>query len=434
MDYSQDPLLEGLDVYEVGGAVRDRLLGEPVSDRDFVIVGLQEDELENEMEEKRGFEKVGKSFAVYLHPETGDEFAIARTESKSGEGYYGFDWEITGSLKEDLRRRDLTINAMACDLHTGKLIDPFGGQDDLQRELLRHVSVKFKEDPVRALRLARFAGRFGFQVYSGTEELAREVVSELGCVPNERINKELRKSFQEAKDIRKVFHTLDRVGVIEEVFPELDAMKDVPTGPREFHKEGDTFNHTIMVMDEILAKAYWENEYVNGTYDLAKLGYMALAHDLGKLDTDEREYPNHRGHDKAGVEYAEKLSNRLKVSNDIKQAMIDASKYHIKIDKLFEMSESKAIRMVQVFERGNHPDMEYILLLLKADHEGRIPISEASYDFYEALEYIKTVKEIIDEIDGYYIQEKWPDAEGEKIGDLLLQERVEELKERRNNG
>ena len=286
-------------VYLVGGAVRDEILGVPHKERDWVVVGGTPDELLN-----RNFRQVGASFPVFLHPETGEEYALARTERKQGHGYHGFavDFHPGVTLEEDLSRRDLTINAMARD-EDGQLIDPFGGQRDLEQRVLRHVSPAFGEDPLRVLRVARFAARFaefGFQVHGSTMELMREMVAsgELEHLVPERVWAEFADAMSSSQP--DVFiRVLRECGALAVLLPEVDCLFGVPQ-PEKYHPEIDTGIHVLMTMN-LAARLGGPAEVV----------FALLLHDLGKGLTSPDLLPSHVGHEKSGVSLVNKVCARL---------------------------------------------------------------------------------------------------------------------------
>ncbi|MDH3948278.1 MAG: multifunctional CCA addition/repair protein, partial [Gammaproteobacteria bacterium] len=289
-----------MQIYKVGGCVRDELLGLPVKDRDWVVVGTTPQEMLD-----AGYKPVGKDFPVFLHPETHEEYALARTERKTAPGYTGFAFHAAAdvTLEEDLLRRDLTINAMA-ETPAGELIDPYHGRDDLQHRLLRHVSPAFVEDPVRILRVARFAARlaeFDFQVAEETMRLMREMVSngEVDALVPERVWQETVRALSEAVPTR-FFEVLRECGALAKLFPELEQLYGVPQPP-EHHPEIDTGVHTMMVLQQA---ARLSND--------PAVRFAALVHDLGKGTTPPEEWPKHIAHEEQGVPLVKALCQRLK--------------------------------------------------------------------------------------------------------------------------
>jgi tRNA nucleotidyltransferase (CCA-adding enzyme) len=318
-------------IYTVGGAVRDRLLGLPVKDRDFVVVGSTPEEME-----RLGFRPVGRDFPVFLHPQTHEEYALARTERKSGRGYKGFEIlaapDVT--LEQDLARRDLTINAIAAEAD-GTLIDPFGGAGDLEAGILRHVGPAFVEDPVRVLRVARFAARFGFRVADDTLRLMREMVNngEVDHLVAERVWQELAKGLME-KVPSRMFRVLRDCGALGRILPEVDALFGVPQ-VREHHPEVDTGVHTLLVVD-YAASRDWPLE----------VRFAALTHDLGKGMTPEELLPKHHGHEHASVALVMTLCERLRVPGDCRDLALLTARYHGDIHRAHELRAQTVLRLL----------------------------------------------------------------------------------------
>jgi tRNA nucleotidyltransferase (CCA-adding enzyme) len=320
--------------YIVGGAVRDELLGLPVQDRDWVVVGATPDEML-----ARGFRPVGKDFPVFLHPDSGEEYALARTERKTGRGYKGFAFYAAAdvSLEEDLLRRDLTINAMAR-AEDGTLIDPYGGRHDLAARLFRHVSPAFAEDPVRILRVARFAARFAdFSVAPETLALMRAMVAdgEVDHLVPERVWQEFARGLMEARPSRMI-ETLRECGALARILPEVDRLFGVPQ-PRAHHPEIDTGVHVLAVLD--LAAA--------GAQPLA-VRWACLLHDLGKADTPVARLPHHPGHEAASAERAREVSERLRAPGECRELAVLLAREH---GVLHRAAELRATTIVRVLER-----------------------------------------------------------------------------------
>lgn len=319
-------------IFCVGGAVRDELLGLEVKDRDFVVVGCTPVAME-----AAGFKPVGKDFPVFLHPETRDEYALARTERKTAKGYKGFQVQADPNvtLEQDLARRDLTINAIAKD-EKGQLIDPYGGVQDLRHKVLRHVSPAFSEDPVRILRAARFAARFvDFSVAPETLDLMREMVAngEVDALVPERVWQELAKGLMEQKPSR-MFEVLRDCGALQKILPELNALWGVPQ-PEKHHPEIDTGVHVMMVIDYAAQQRY----------SLA-IRFAALTHDLGKGTTPKEILPRHIGHEERSVRLLQDVSKRLRVPNDCKELAQIVAKFH---GKLHQVKDMRASTILQFF-------------------------------------------------------------------------------------
>ena len=361
-------------VYLVGGAVRDSLLGLPVADRDYVVVGATPEAMR-----AQGFTSVGKDFPVFLHPATGEEYALARTERKTARGYHGFafvaDPHVT--LEQDLERRDLTINAMAAE-PDGTLVDPFGGQADLAGRVLRHVSPAFVEDPVRILRVARFAARYaplGFHVADATLQLMREMVAdgEVHHLVPERVWAETRKALTEPEP-SAFLRTLRDCGALAVIYPEVDALYGVPQRP-EFHPEIDTGAHVEAVLDAA-ARVAPGNDLV---------GWCALTHDLGKALTPADELPRHRGHEHRGLEPLRALSARLRVPAEHAALAALVCEFHLHAHRAFELRPQTVLELLERLDSLRRPDrLEYFLAACTADKRGRLghaddPCPEADY-------------------------------------------------------
>jgi len=351
-----------MDIYLVGGAVRDRLLGRPHVERDFVVVGATPDELT-----ARGYRPVGKDFPVFLHPDSGEQYALARTERKTGRGYYGFATHFSPdvTLEQDLSRRDLTINAMA-QAESGEIVDPYGGRRDLEARVLRHVSPAFVEDPLRVLRVARFAARFaplGFTVAPETIALMRSIVAsgEMGALVPERVWVETERALGEASPVT-YFEVLRSCGALATVFPEVDALYGVPQ-PAEWHPEIDTGVHTMQVLD--VAAELSPDTTVR---------FAALVHDLGKGLTQRGDWPRHIGHEDSGARLIEGMATRLKIPNEHRELGVMVARLHGRAHRAAEQRASKLLELLEItdaFRRGER--FERFLLACEADARGRGP-------------------------------------------------------------
>ena len=347
-----------MQVYCVGGAVRDELLGLSVQDRDFVVVGTTPTEME-----LAGYKPVGKDFPVFLHPNTRDEYALARTERKTAKGYKGFqvhaDPDVT--LEQDLARRDLTINAIAKD-ESGHLIDPYSGIQDLKDKVLRHVSPAFSEDPVRILRAARFAARFiDFDVAPATMDLMREMVEkgEVDALVPERVWQEISKGLMEEKPSR-MFEVLRACGALKKIMPELDALWGVPQ-PANHHPEIDTGVHVMMVIDYAASKQYQ-----------LPVRFAALMHDLGKGTTPKDLLPRHIGHEQRSVDLLQVLCKRLRVPNDCKELAHIVAKFHGKVHQVEEMRPETLLKFLVETDAIRQPErFGDFLLACECDIRGR---------------------------------------------------------------
>ena len=355
-------------VYLVGGAVRDRLLGRPARERDFVVVGATAAELL-----AQGYTQVGKDFPVFLHPQTKEEYALARTERKTAPGYHGFAVQADPgvTLEEDLRRRDLTINALAED-EDGTLIDPYDGLADIEARVLRHVSPAFAEDPVRILRLARFAARFadlGFSVAAETLDLMRAMVAagEVDALVSERVWVELAKALGEATPSR-FFETLRACGALARLFPEVDGLWGIPQ-PAKWHPEIDTGVHTMMVVD-MAARLSPDPE----------VRFAALTHDLGKATTPEEVLPSHHGHEGRGVALLEAMGERLRIPRRFLDLARITARYHGQVHKIDELRPGTILDLLEGADAFRRPGrFHQMLTACEADFRGRGGYAERAY-------------------------------------------------------
>jgi tRNA nucleotidyltransferase (CCA-adding enzyme) len=362
-----------MQVYLVGGAVRDRLLGLPVSERDWVVVGAEPQELE-----RAGYRSVGREFPVFLHPGTHEEYALARLERKVAPGYRGFSAQFSPdvTLEEDLRRRDLTINAMA-QTDSGEIIDPYGGQADLAARLLRHVSEAFVEDPVRVLRVARFAARFvtlGFRIAPQTLELMQRMTAsgEVSALVPDRIWQETERALTEAQP-QVFFETLRACGALAVIFPEIDALFGVPQ-PARWHPEIDTGVHVMLALRCAAA--------LGGS---GAVRFAALTHDLGKARTPPERWPSHHGHEELGVPLIEALCERLKVPSAYRELAILVARYHTLVHRAAELKTATVLTLLENCDAFRRPErFAEFLLACEADARGRTgrenePYAQAAY-------------------------------------------------------
>ncbi|MDD2929668.1 MAG: multifunctional CCA addition/repair protein, partial [Sideroxydans sp.] len=346
-----------MQVYCVGGAVRDRLLGLPVQDHDWVVVGSTPQEME-----ARGFKPVGADFPVFLHPDTHEEYALARTERKTAAGYKGFNIYASPdvTLEQDLLRRDFTVNAIAEDEH-GTLIDPHNGQADLQAGVLRHVSDAFAEDPVRILRGARFAARYGFSIAPETLDLMRAMAAngEVDALVAERVWQELARGLMERHPSR-FFLTLRECGALKKILPEVDALFGVPQ-PVHYHPEVDCGVHVMMVLD-----------------DTAKLDrslevrFAALGHDLGKATTPEETLPRHIGHEQRSIDLVRAVCTRLRVPGDCRDLALLVAQFHSHVHRARDLRPDTIVKLFDRCDLWRKPErFERILEACISDAHGR---------------------------------------------------------------
>jgi len=359
--------------YVVGGAVRDALLGQPGNDRDWVVVGATPQQMVD-----AGYKPVGRDFPVFLHPQTAEEYALARTERKTAPGYHGFSFHAAPgvTLQEDLARRDLTINAMARD-EDGTLIDPFGGQQDLQHGLLRHVSPAFAEDPVRLLRLARFAARWPhFRVADETQALLRGLVEagEVDALVPERVWQELSRGLMEARPSR-MFEVLRACGALARLLPEVERLWGVPQ-PAEHHPEIDTGVHLMMVLDECAR--------VGASLPVR---FACLGHDLGKGSTPRDQWPRHLGHEARSERLVRKLAQRLRVSADCLELALVVAREHGNMHASGKLTGAAVLRLLERCDALRRPErFAQALLACECDARGRAGLHERPYPQRERLE------------------------------------------------
>jgi tRNA nucleotidyltransferase (CCA-adding enzyme) len=413
--------------FEVGGAVRDRLLGGNPEDIDFVAVGKTKEELlgMGMIQVRVGNAPVFLDKEGVVHPRAEDEeaaeIAMARAEIDTGESSEDFDFRVDGvALEEDLVRRDLTINAMAQDHETGKIIDPFGGQEDLEAGVLRHVSDAFSEDPVRVLRLARFASRFPeFEIAPETIEIATETAPKIVHEPVERVRDEMLKALKQAEEPRRFFDVLREVGALPVTFHEIDALVGIRAGPVEYHGERDVFEHSMMVLTEAHRQV--------GNDVTVLLG--ALVHDIGKAVTAHDDSPDHRHHVTEGEEIAEAMARRLHMSNEHRRIMTMTVRQHMRFHEVPNMQDAKVLHLAR--DLGDTDlGVDGMLEVALADDRGRIPRGEGDRETFR--ERLDPALEALNEIDGGDIIEQFdvdPATEGEKIGHLLHQEQVRLFRE-----
>ncbi|GAB1623088.1 multifunctional CCA addition/repair protein [Agarivorans albus] len=363
-----------METYLVGGAVRDQLLGLQVKDRDHVVVGATPEQML-----QLGYSQVGKDFPVFLHPHSQEEYALARTERKQGTGYTGFSCDFSDDirLEDDLLRRDLTVNAIAR-AENGELIDPYGGQRDLDAKLLRHVSPAFVEDPLRVLRVARFAARFhhlGFKVADETIELMREIAhsGELASLTPERIWRELEKALS-SQSPQVFFAVLREADALAALIPELDDLFGVPASPK-WHPEIDTGIHTLMVIEQSAKHGY---------SDLVR--FAALCHDFGKALTPEEKLPSHPGHGPKGVKLIKAFCQRIKVPNEYRDLALLVAEHHITIHSALELRPETVLKLFNRCDAWRKPErFTQILEAGVADIRGRLGFEQNDYPAYNYL-------------------------------------------------
>jgi len=411
-----DRVLAGLNRYLVGGAVRDRLLAEPVVDRDWVVVGATAEEML-----QRGFKQVGHHFPVFLHPKSGEEYALARTEKKTGPGYHGFDFNADPAvtLQADLARRDLTINAMALD-NDGRLIDPFGGQQDLAQGRLRHVSGAFAEDPVRILRVARFAARYqqrGFVIAPETLDLMRAMVTagEVDALVAERVWQDLERALAEPRPSAFV-RVLRDCGALARLLPELECLFGVPQ-PEQHHPEIDTGEHVLLCLDRAA--------------DLdagAAVVFACLVHDLGKALTPPEHWPAHHGHEQLGLKPVRQLCERIRVPNHYRDLALAVCAQHLNCHRVFELKASTILKLIEAAGGLRDPlRFEQFLSACQADYQGRKGRVEQPYPQGEFLRQARIA--VLAVAAAPLIEQGLTQA---RLGAALRQSRVDAIKQLRS--
>lgn len=401
-----------MQVYMVGGAVRDQLLGRTVTEHDYVVVGATPQQML-----AQGYMPVGSDFPVFLHPQTKEEYALARTERKSGVGYGGFTFYTSPdlSLEDDLIRRDLTINAMA-QTTDGQIIDPYGGQQDLAQRILRHVSPAFVEDPLRVLRVARFAARYadlGFQVATETLALMQQLVEqgELAYLSPERIWKETQRALTETR-AEVYFEVLRACGALKAIMPEVDALFGVPQRP-EYHPEVDTGIHTLMTLQRACEQQYSD-----------RVRFAAVLHDLGKALTPTDQLPRHVEHEARGVEPIRQLCQRLKVPTQYQQLAELVCREHLLCHRVMELRAGTIWRLLQRLDVLRRPErVEEFIQACECDARGRLGLEQRPYPQADFLRHA------IQQVRAIRSTDLPADIQGPAIGEALINARITALEQ-----
>jgi len=402
-----------MEIYLVGGYVRDQLLGLETKDRDWVVVGSSPEDML-----QLNYRQVGKDFPVFLHPQTNEEYALARTERKTAAGYSGFSFHASAdiTLEEDLLRRDLTINAIA-QSDKGELIDPFNGQADIEAKILRHVSPAFIEDPVRILRIARFAARFadlGFTIAAETQKLMSEMVNngEVDSLVAERVWQETMRALAE-KTPARFFEVLRDCGALKKLFPEIDRLWGVPQ-PEKHHPEIDSGVHTMMVLTQA-AKLSSD----------PKVRFAALVHDLGKGTTPETQWPKHIDHESRGVPLVEDLCDRYRIPNDYRELAVIVTKYHLHYHRAAELRDDTFLTTLESLDAFRRPDrFELFLLACEADSRGRTGYED---EHFEQPEIYRKVFNAANALDTKELVAKG--LKGKEIKEELSKQRIKAIHE-----
>ena len=396
-------------IFLVGGAVRDAMLGRAHGDRDYVVVGATPADMLAD-----GYKPVGKDFPVFLHPDTGEEYALARTERKTGPGYHGFSFHAAPdvTLEDDLARRDLTINAMARD-EAGALVDPYGGEKDLHAKVLRHVSPAFAEDPVRILRVARFYARYaplGFRIAEETMALMRSMVEqgEAAHLVPERVWAETRRALTEPQP-SAFLRALRECGALAVLYPEIDALYGVPQSPQH-HPEVDSGVHLELVLDEAARLAPGD--------DLA--GFCALTHDLGKALTPEAELPRHIGHEHRGLAPLRSLCARLKVPAEHAELAALTCRHHLEAHRALELKPSTVLKLLEAFDAFRRPArLDPFLVACAADKRGRL---QHENDAYPQADFLRAARDAAAAVSARVFVEQG--LTGTAIGEAIRRTRI----------
>ncbi|WGL98760.1 multifunctional CCA addition/repair protein [Arsenophonus sp. aPb] len=400
-----------MQIYLVGGAVRDQLLGLPVSDRDWVVVGATPDDLI-----KLGFQQVGKDFPVFLHPKTREEYALARTERKTGVGYTGFSCYAAPdvTIEEDLLRRDLTINAIA-QTEDGQLIDPFQGEQDIKNRLLRHVSAAFAEDPLRILRVARFAARLAkqkFTIANETQSLMKKMVSnhEISTISAERVWSETEKALQSSAP-ETYFHVLRDCGALATLFPEINQLFGISSAA-ESHAEMDTGIHTLLTLK--MAASLTDN---------IEIRFAVLCHDFGKALTPPEQWPDHGDHAIKAIPLIEAMCNRLRIPNRMKELAKLVARFHQQIHQINQLPPESMINLFNQLDSWRKPDrVNQLIIACEADARGWMGQEHITYPQAKfVIEAFKTVQQVSSK---NLIEQG---IKGIAIRDALTQQRIQAL-------
>lgn len=397
-----------MQIYLVGGAVRDSLLNLPIKDKDWVVVGSTPAELIG-----RGYSQVGADFPVFLHPKTKEEYALARTERKSGSGYQGFNCDFNPdiTLEEDLLRRDLTINAMAQD-NSGTIYDPYNGQQDIINKTLRHVSNAFSEDPLRVLRVARFAARFahlGFTIAEETIELMRDIANsgELSLLTPERVWQETERALGESQPW-VFFQSLRECDALKIIFPELDALFGIPQN-KQHHPEIDCGIHSLMSLEQASRLSS----------DLS-IRWASLIHDLGKGLTSPELLPKHNGHEESGEKLVVNLNKRLKTPNEFKDLSRLVCVYHTHIHRAFELTPQALLSLFNNIDLWRKPErLSQILIACHADSRGRTGFEDVEYP---QIDYLTALAKVCLDVTAKQFVEQG--IQGKAIGEAIAKERI----------
>lgn len=403
--------MQHVNIYLVGGAVRDQMLGRTVTEKDWVVTGATPEQMT-----QQGFRPVGQDFPVFLHPDTGEEYALARTERKQGHGYHGFVFNTDPgvTIEQDLARRDLTINAMARSPE-GVLVDPYGGRRDLKARWLRHVSPAFAEDPLRVLRVARFAARYywlGFRVADETLALMTQLAQsgELEHLTPERVWKEVSRALMEPTP-SVFFRTLEQCHGLAVLLPELQALRGVPQ-PEAHHPEVDTLEHQYLVLDQCAAMQLPLTSR-----------FAALVHDLGKGLTPEKDWPRHIGHEKHGVPLARQVAQRWRVPNDCRDLGVLVTEYHTHCHRALELKPATVWKLFRALDINRKPErLEHFVAACEADARGRSGLEGQPYP---QADYLRGAARAAADVDVSELRQQG--HEGKALGDAIEAARIRNI-------
>lgn len=420
-----------LDIYLVGGAVRDKLLNRKVKDKDYLVVGATVEQMLS-----LGFTQVGKDFPVFLHPKTKQEYALARTERKQGQGYTGFDCYAAPdvTIEQDLLRRDLTVNAMAMS-EDGIIVDPYNGQQDLHDKVLRHVSNAFIEDPLRVLRVARFAARYhneGFIIADETLALMTKISEsgELATLRAERVWQEMQRALCEESEAENgtngntvkqhpevFFQVLHKCKALKVIWPELDILWGIPNPP-QWHPEICSGDHTMMVLQQAVL-------LTSNSKNKTAIRFAALCHDLGKGLTASEDWPSHRGHEKSGLPLVEKISTQLKVPTYCKQLALKVCEHHLHCHKAFQLKASTLLRIFNQLDVWRKPqEFDDFIIACKSDFRGRLGFENKPYP---QEQYLKDCAQAATKVNAKAFVEQG--LKGIAIKEAIAAARLEAIKE-----
>lgn len=420
---------DGLDVAAVGGFPRDLYLGHERNDVDLVVTGVTPQEMRD-----RGFHHIMSSDdrkPVFMDS-LNREVAIARTEKSTGEGHNDFEMDIVNpnlshedALRIDLERRDLTMNAIAVNLRDGTVYDPFGGREDMDNGIIRHVSEAFAEDPLRVIRVARYATRFGFEIAEETMQLMRETSDKISELTRGRLGTELVKAMRQSNSPRRFFDIIRESDALVDAYPEIAALDYVPAGPTEYHQEGSAYEHTMMVLEEMYDRV---NNNVNALL-------AALGHDIGKPATSPEVLPHHYGHESTGRNVARDFREELQIEREMMGVMSTAASVHGNLGQLDQLNVTSLLDIAQEV-RSSPLSPRTVGLLAESDAEGRIPSGDVNGSNVEQT--LTTAIEVIEDVGGIEALESRGMSEddigteipGKRVGNLIRQDRAEELRSR----